>query len=188
MAETEIGINQFMAEAEIGIRHHDKSSERARPQHLLYDMEQAKTRWRLRSNSTIDSKRVKEILSALGADLCGIASMDRFANASKGYHPLDVFPACKSAISFGCRFPVGALNSKSDVPYTMVRNAITRKLDAMALDFCIELERHQVTCVPVPTNESQFIGAPLARAPLAHCRQPPRRQRRPCRDTSETSR
>lgn len=104
----------------------------------------------------IDSKRVKEILSALGADLCGIASMDRLANASKGYHPLDVFPACKSAISFGCRFPVGALNSKSDVPYTMVRNAITRKLDAMALDFCIELERHQVTCVPVPTIESQW--------------------------------
>ena len=71
MAETEIGINQFMAEAEIGIRHHDKSSKRVRPQHLLYDMEQAKTRWRLRSNTTIDSKRVKEILSALGADLCG---------------------------------------------------------------------------------------------------------------------
>ena len=188
MAETEIGINQFMAEAEIGIRHHDKSSKRVRPQHLLYDMEQAKTRWRLRSNSTIDSKRVKEILSALGADLCGIASMDRFANASKGYHPLDVFPACKSAISFGCRFPVGALNSKSDVPYTMVRNAITRKLDTMALDFCIELERHQVTCVPVPTNESQFIGAPLARAlsPIAGNR--PIAMRRPCRYTSETSR
>ncbi len=31
---------------------------------------------------------------ALGADLCGIASIDRFANAPKGYHPLDVFPAC----------------------------------------------------------------------------------------------
>ena len=44
MAETEIGINQFMAEAEIDIRHHDKSSKRVRPQHLLYDMEQAKTR------------------------------------------------------------------------------------------------------------------------------------------------
>ena len=35
MAETEIGFSQFMAEAEIGIRDHDRSSERARPQHLL---------------------------------------------------------------------------------------------------------------------------------------------------------
>ena len=55
-----------------------------------------------------DSKMVKEILFGLGADLCGIASMDRFANAPKGHHPLDVLPTCKSVISFGCRFPVGA--------------------------------------------------------------------------------
>lgn len=67
----------------------------------------------------LDSKGVKEIMFALGADLCGIASIDRFANAPKGYHPLDVFPACKSVISFGCRFPVGTLICKSDVPYVV---------------------------------------------------------------------
>ena len=89
----------------------------------------------------LDSKEVKEIMFALGADLCGIASIDRFANAPKGYHPLDVFPACKSVISFGCRFPVGTLICKSDVPYTRVRNSITPKLDAIALDFCIEMKK-----------------------------------------------
>lgn len=104
----------------------------------------------------LDSKRVKETLFALGADLCGIASLDRFADAPKGYHPLDVFPACKSVISFACRFPAGTLSCKSDVPYTMARNSITPKLDAIALDFCIEMERHQIVCVPVPTNESQW--------------------------------
>ena len=50
----------------------------------------------------LDSKRIKEIMFALGADLCGIASIDRFDNAPKGYHPLDVLPTCKSVISFGC--------------------------------------------------------------------------------------
>ena len=104
----------------------------------------------------LDSKEVKEIMFALGADLCGIASIDRFANAPKGYHPLDVFPACKSVISFGCRFPVGTLICKSDVPYTRVRNSITPKLDAIALDFCIEMEKNQIVCVPIPTNESQW--------------------------------
>ncbi len=36
---------------------------------------------------TINSDRVKEIMKSLGADLCGIASLDRFASAPEGYHP-----------------------------------------------------------------------------------------------------
>ena len=104
----------------------------------------------------LDSKRIKEIMFALGADLCGIASIDRFDNAPKGYHPLDALPTCKSVISFGCRFPVGTLNCKSNIPYTRVRNSITSKMDAIVLDFCIEMEKNQIVCVPIPTNESQW--------------------------------
>ena len=40
----------------------------------------------------IDSTKVKGIMQNLGADLCGIASLDRFVSAPEGYHPLDVFP------------------------------------------------------------------------------------------------
>lgn len=104
----------------------------------------------------MDNKKIKEIMFSLGADLCGIASMDRFADAPTGYHPLDILPTCKSVISFGCRFPIGTLICRSDIPYTRVRNSITPKMDAIALDFCIEMEKHQVVCVPVPTNESQW--------------------------------
>lgn len=104
----------------------------------------------------MNSKKVKEIMFSLGADLCGIASIDRFDDAPKGYHPLDVLPSCKSVISFGCRFPVGTLNCKTSVPYTRVRNSITPKMDAMALDFCIEMEKHQIVCVPIPTNECEW--------------------------------
>lgn len=104
----------------------------------------------------VDSKLVKEILFSLGADLCGIASIDRFVDAPEGYHPLDVMPSCKSVISFGCRFPVGALDCQTPVIYTRIRNSITAKMDRIALDLCIEMEKHKAVCVPIPTNESEW--------------------------------
>ena len=104
----------------------------------------------------INSVKVKEIMQSLGADLCGIASLDRFADAPDGYHPVDVFPSCKSVISFACRFPVGTLSCNSHTPYTLVRNTITPKMDRIALDFCIEMEKHGVICIPIPTNSSEW--------------------------------
>lgn len=40
----------------------------------------------------ITKKEIKERLYELGADLCGIAGVDRFGEAPEGYHPLDVLP------------------------------------------------------------------------------------------------
>ena len=102
----------------------------------------------------MDKSGIKNILFALGADLCGVASLDRFGDAPNGFHPTDVMPSCKSVISFACRFPIGTLRCKSAIPYTRVRNSMTPQMDAIALDFCIEMEKHGIVCVPIPTNES----------------------------------
>lgn len=104
----------------------------------------------------MDAKQVKELLFSLGADLCGIASMDRFADAPAGYHPRDVFPRCQSVISFACRFPASVLHCTSNIPYTRIRNSITPRMDTIALGFCIEMEKRGIGCVPIPTNESQW--------------------------------
>ena len=105
---------------------------------------------------SMNSEEVKRTVLSLGADLCGIAGIDRFDDAPEGYHPLDVMPKCKSVISFACRFPTAVLECSTAVPYTRVRNSITAKMDAIALDLCIELEKHQMPAVPIPTNESQW--------------------------------
>ena len=102
----------------------------------------------------ISNADVKNMAYALGADLCGVASVDRFKDAPKGFHPLDVFPNCKSVISFAVRFPVGALLCETPIPYTRIRNSLTPKMDAIALNLCIELEKLGIVSVPVPTNES----------------------------------
>jgi len=100
------------------------------------------------------AKEVKELLISLGADLCGIAPLDRFSEAPEGFHPLDVFPDCKSVISFACRFPAAALSCPSSAVHTRLRNSLAAKSDAIALDLCIELERAGIYAVPIPSNES----------------------------------
>ena len=102
----------------------------------------------------ISNHEIKEIVYSLGGDLCGVAGMERFNNAPKGFHPLDVLPSCKSVISFAVRFPVGALKCETPVPYTRIRNSLTPKMDAIALNLCIELEKRGIVSVPIPTNES----------------------------------
>ena len=82
----------------------------------------------------ISNHEIKEIVYSLGGDLCGVAGMERFNNAPKGFHPLDVLPSCKSVISFAVRFPVEALKCETPVQYTRIRNSLTPKMDAIALN------------------------------------------------------
>lgn len=107
----------------------------------------------------MNAQAVKDFVLARGAALCGVASIDRFSGAPKGYHPLDVMPSCKSVISFAMPFPVGTLRCASSVPYTRVRNTITPKLDALALELCLFLEKQGYASAPIPTNESQWDAA-----------------------------
>ena len=69
---------------------------------------------------------------------------------------MDAWPGCRSVISFACRFPAAGASCKNDVIYTRVRNSVTGKMDAIALDLCIELEKQGIACVPIPTNESRW--------------------------------
>ena len=65
------------------------------------------------------SDDVKQILFEMGADLCGFASIDRFNEAPKGFHPCDVLPSCKTVVVFAKQFPTGSLHCNTTVPYTI---------------------------------------------------------------------
>jgi len=100
---------------------------------------------------SIKSQEIKKILFEMGADLCGIATVDRFADAPEGFHPYDVLPSCKSAVVFAKAFPTGTLFCSNNMPYTITRNMLSNELDAMSTKFCALMEKSGITAVPTGT-------------------------------------
>jgi len=99
----------------------------------------------------MDANEVKQILYGLGADLCGVAPIERFCEAPEGFHPLDVLPQCKSVVVIAKAFPAGTIHCKTTIPYTVTRNILSDVLDKISVHFCIEMERHGIVAVPTGT-------------------------------------
>lgn len=97
------------------------------------------------------ANEVKKVLLDLGADLCGIASIDRFNDAPKGFHPKDVFNDCKSVVVFAKAFPVGTIACNNTIPYTITRNVLNDILDKMSVEFCIAMQKMGIAAVPTGT-------------------------------------
>ena len=121
----------------------------------------------------MDSKDVKKLLFDAGADLCGIASIDRFTEAPEGYHPTDALPECKSVIVFAKRFLAASLQCKTQIPYTIVRNMLSDHLDQMAVQICLELEKRNYAAVPTgtigPAEIDEKTGRQRSIVSAKHC-------------------
>lgn len=107
----------------------------------------------MKGSNDIDSVMVKKIALDLGADLCGIAPVDRFEGAPEGHHPRDIFPNCRSVIVFAKRMPKGLLYAKSCVPYTQVSHIINQDLDRLGISLGLALEDLGLKAVPIPADD-----------------------------------
>jgi epoxyqueuosine reductase len=101
----------------------------------------------------MNSDKIKEISYQFGADVCGIANIERFQDAPKGFHPTDILSDAKSVIVFGKQFPHGTFISKSNAPYTLVRNQLIQKMDDLALIIVYKIEENGHVSVPIPSSE-----------------------------------
>ncbi|HWQ10223.1 MAG TPA: hypothetical protein VN436_13975 [Holophaga sp.] len=114
----------------------------------------------------------KEIARRLGADLCGIADVDRFAGAPAGAHPRDTLPECRSVIVVARRFLPGTARCGSTIPYTIVRNLLSGILDRLTFDLSCELEQLGCIAVPTgaigPTNRDPATGRAMGLISLKH--------------------
>lgn len=101
---------------------------------------------------TVTAKIVKELALGAGADLCGIAPVERFDAAPKGFRPADIYPAAKSVVVIANRFPEAAFRSTNPVPYSFTSEQIRYQVYRLTCELCLRLQDLGVTAVPVPNE------------------------------------
>jgi epoxyqueuosine reductase len=101
----------------------------------------------------MEKDTLKEIIYQQGADVCGIANIERFEHAPKGFHPTDILSNAKSVVVFGKQFLKGVFISSSNVPYSLVRNQLIQEMDNLAIKIAYLLEEKGYIAVPVPSSE-----------------------------------
>ena len=96
---------------------------------------------------------IKDLLLNLGADVCGVANVERFTEAPPGFHPKDIFARCKSVIVFGLALPKGTLSVDPRIIYGHFNKSSFFEVDAIAFKAAKELERlYQSSAIPIPSD------------------------------------
>lgn len=95
---------------------------------------------------------IKEIFYSLGAELCGVAAIDRFARAPEGFHPTDLYKNCKSVIVFGKVLPKGLYKVSPRLLYTHGFEVNRMENDRIGYLAALEIEKLKATAVPLPCD------------------------------------
>jgi epoxyqueuosine reductase len=98
------------------------------------------------------SSEIKNLSLSLGAEKCGIATVERFKNAPEGFHPDDIYRSCKSVIVFLIQMPTEIILASNPVPYSHTAYLIYSKLDRIGLEFCKAIQNDGNHAVPVPSD------------------------------------
>lgn len=95
---------------------------------------------------------IKKIINNLGADLCGIANIDRFNEAPEGFHPKDLYVDCKSVIVFAKAVPSGLINVDPRILYSHIKDVCIKEIDRISYLAALEIEKIGAKAIPVPCN------------------------------------
>jgi len=98
-------------------------------------------------------REIKEVAKSLGCDLCGIASIDRFENIPPLLHPKSIFPEANSVIVMAKKFLYSTLELNSTIPYTIIRNQLSREIDDITIRLSYIIEEHDGHAIPTGAIE-----------------------------------
>jgi len=113
------------------------------------------------------TEAVKEVALEAGADLVGVASIDRYANAPPELHPCSIFSHTQSVIALGVRMLRGALKTIEEGNYWQAYNCDSYQYlnevlaPHMLRKIVIFLEERGYTSVPIHNPFREFAGRPV---------------------------
>lgn len=96
--------------------------------------------------------KVKEIFWGLGADVCGIANVDKFAEAPRGFHPTDVFKDCRSVVVYALALPKGLTKVSPRIVYQHINSISRNQLDYIGIAAGMAIEALGGVAVPLPCD------------------------------------
>ena len=101
----------------------------------------------------ITKDKIKEIAFRKGVDLFGVASVDRFANAPKGFHPKDIYSKTETVIVFAIKLPTESLYAENPVPFSYMNTLAMQKMDSITYELSAELDKLGLKNVLIPTDD-----------------------------------
>jgi len=100
----------------------------------------------------ITAPEIKKFVLDSGADMCGIASAERFTNAPAGFHPKDIYPDCQSVVVFIIQMPEEIVLGSNPIPYTHTADLLYNELDRIGLGLTRYISKMGSGAVPVPSD------------------------------------
>ena len=98
-------------------------------------------------------KEIKAIALSMGADLVGVASLERFNGAPLGFNPADIMPRAKTVVVMAKKMPDQLVYGELATAYTNTFQALIRKLDEIACDLAVFLEKRGGRAMPIPADD-----------------------------------
>lgn len=96
---------------------------------------------------------IKDASLKLGADLVGVASVDRFAGAPPGFGPADIMPGARSVVVMARKIPDQLVYNNISTAYTNTFQDIVKRLDYLACDLAVFVEKKGGQAMPVPADD-----------------------------------
>lgn len=99
-------------------------------------------------------ERIREIAVGHGINLFGIASVDRFEGAPKGFHPRDIYSRTESVIVFAVKIPTGTTFPESRLHFTHLNALASRRIETITRAISRDLNHAGIRNVPVAAGHS----------------------------------
>lgn len=98
-------------------------------------------------------EQIRKLILSLGADVCGVAGIERFSEAPAGFSPKDMFSACKSVIVLGIALPKGLYMVEPRIIYGYFNETVPPQIDRIEFSAAKEIEKQfGGYAVPLPSD------------------------------------